>query len=98
MLKNGVRSCFEVIFVFGKMCLLIMSTLFIPGRIDLVVLSVFKIHYKATGHQINIALDMSQKLFSNISLKIVIWKENDTVENFGVVEADRSTIPSVLRV
>ena len=38
----------------------------------------------------------SQKLFSNISLKIVIWNENDTVENFGVVEADRNTIPSLL--
>ena len=39
---------------------------------------------------------MSQKLFSNTSLKIVIWNENDTVENFGVVEADRNTIPSLL--
>ena len=39
---------------------------------------------------------MSQKLFSNTSLKIVIWNENDAVENFGVVEADRNTIPSLL--
>ena len=63
MLENGVRSFFEVTFMYGKMCVLLhILCLFIPGRIELVQHSILNPTYNKTQDKKVQCHAISQKL------------------------------------